>query len=94
MLIRVLILVLSIAIGIPKYLSPGLGRKTAFVTCGSAKQSATALCMRRKSRNRIGDDGKKGISIVKQAFVIHIGSLDNAFQMLEYETVPAIASFP
>ena len=87
MLIRVLILILSIAIGIQNTCPQGWAAKTAFVTCGSAKQSAHCpMHEKKESKQDRQDDGKKGISIVKQAFVIHIVSLDNAFQMLEYET--------
>lgn len=87
MFLRLLIVLVALSISIQNTCPRGWTAKTAFVTCGAAKQSSHCPKHEQKQSNQDRrDDVKRGISNVKQAFVIHIVGHDNAYQILEYKT--------
>jgi len=87
MLLRLSILLIALTIVVQNTCPQGWAAKTAFVTCGSAKQSAHCpMHEQQHSKQDRRDDSKHGISDVKQAFVIHVVGQNNAYQILDYNS--------
>jgi hypothetical protein len=62
----------------------GWAAKTAFVGCGSVSQSSQCPMHKQKqSKQASGNDVKRSLSNVKQAFVIHIAGPDNSYEILD-----------
>jgi len=61
----------------------GWAAKTAFVTCHG---SHCPMHKQKEPKQDGQDDVKRGISNVKQAFVIHVVGQNNAYQILDYKS--------